>query len=90
MTHAEADAKLALDAWAISRDATLPLPTRQKAFMVAVAMVLWRWLGSPQPPPGVVVRFHGNWCGPGNSGPGAPVDALDQACQNHDRAYRRT
>ena len=29
--------------------------------------------------------FHGNYCGPGNRGPGlAPVDALDAACMHHD------
>lgn len=29
--------------------------------------------------------FHGNYCGPGNKGPGLPpVDALDEACMRHD------
>lgn len=27
---------------------------------------------------------HGNYCGPGNNAPLAPVDALDQACARHD------
>lgn len=27
---------------------------------------------------------HGNYCGPGNNEPLAPVDALDQACARHD------
>ncbi|GAA0853992.1 hypothetical protein ABER99_20295 [Paenibacillus glucanolyticus] len=30
---------------------------------------------------------HGNWCGPGCSGPGAPVDALDKCCMYHDNCY---
>ena len=29
--------------------------------------------------------IHGNFCGPGNRGPGyPPVDALDAACMRHD------
>ncbi|MFB5660398.1 phospholipase [Alteribacillus sp. HJP-4] len=31
-----------------------------------------------------------NWCGPGCSGPGAPVNAVDAACKAHDLCYRRT
>lgn len=27
---------------------------------------------------------HGNYCGPGNNAPLAPVDALDEACARHD------
>ncbi|WP_058235498.1 phospholipase A2 family protein [Devriesea agamarum] len=34
--------------------------------------------------------FHGNWCGPGHSGPGAPVDNLDELCKRHDECYART
>ena len=29
--------------------------------------------------------IYGNFCGPGNRGPGyAPIDALDRACAHHD------
>ncbi|MDN4608080.1 phospholipase [Sporosarcina highlanderae] len=28
-----------------------------------------------------------NWCGPGCSGPGAPVNAVDAACKAHDLCY---
>ena len=28
--------------------------------------------------------IHGNYCGPGNNAPAAPVDALDAACARHD------
>ncbi|MDQ0154002.1 phospholipase [Robertmurraya andreesenii] len=31
-----------------------------------------------------------NWCGPGCSGPGAPVNAVDAACRRHDMCYRYT
>ncbi|WP_219914656.1 phospholipase [Thalassobacillus sp. CUG 92003] len=29
-----------------------------------------------------------NWCGPGCSGPGAPINRLDACCQAHDECYR--
>ena len=32
-------------------------------------------------------KWHGNYCGPGYGGSGAPVDDLDAACMEHDRAY---
>ncbi|APT32322.1 hypothetical protein MCBMB27_03031 [Methylobacterium phyllosphaerae] len=40
-------------------------------------------------PPGPTGRgailIYGNFCGPGNRGPGfRPIDALDQACARHD------
>lgn len=33
------------------------------------------------------LRVYGNWCGPGHSGPGAPVDPVDQVCCKHDKCY---
>ena len=34
--------------------------------------------------PGALL-IHGNYCGPGNNGPGhPPIDALDAACMRHD------
>ncbi|WP_096186041.1 phospholipase [Evansella halocellulosilytica] len=30
-----------------------------------------------------------NWCGPGCSGPGAPINHVDAACREHDLCYRR-
>ncbi|HAT1549264.1 hypothetical protein HMPREF3153_12255 [Corynebacterium sp. HMSC06C06] len=30
---------------------------------------------------------YGNWCGPGHSGPGAPINTLDSLCQKHDKYY---
>lgn len=32
-------------------------------------------------------EFYGNWCGPGHSGPGAPIDLLDSRCKEHDLCY---
>ncbi len=29
-----------------------------------------------------------NWCGPGCSGPGAPINEVDAACKAHDDCYR--
>ncbi|WP_249316474.1 phospholipase [Bacillus sp. FJAT-50079] len=29
------------------------------------------------------------WCGPGCSGPGVPINAVDAACKAHDECYRR-
>ncbi|MCA1064142.1 phospholipase [Rossellomorea sp. AcN35-11] len=29
------------------------------------------------------------WCGPGCSGPGAPVNSVDAACKAHDVCYER-
>jgi hypothetical protein len=29
------------------------------------------------------------WCGPGCSGPGAPINAVDAACKAHDECYKR-
>nr|WP_269412541.1 phospholipase [Lentibacillus daqui] len=28
------------------------------------------------------------WCGPGCSGPGAPINAVDAACKAHDLCYQ--
>jgi hypothetical protein len=33
--------------------------------------------------------LYGNWCGPGCSGPGAPIDAVDACCKAHDQCYGR-
>lgn len=30
---------------------------------------------------------YGNYCGPGHTGPGAPVDDLDDCCMAHDTCY---
>ena len=29
------------------------------------------------------------YCGPGCSGPGAPVNAVDKCCQDHDACYQK-
>jgi hypothetical protein len=33
--------------------------------------------------------MYGNWCGP-RYGSGAPVDALDRCCKEHDDCYNNT
>lgn len=33
--------------------------------------------------------MYGRWCGPGCSGPGAPIDDVDACCQAHDQCYGR-
>lgn len=33
---------------------------------------------------GPALLVHGNYCGPGNNAPAAPIDALDAACARHD------
>ncbi len=36
------------------------------------------------------ILIHGNFCGPGNRGPGhPPIDALDLACAHHDACSPR-
>ncbi len=39
--------------------------------------------------PKIGIPVYGNWCGPGHSGPGAPIDDLDACCMTHDRCYDR-
>lgn len=33
------------------------------------------------------IEVYGNWCGPGHTGPGTPVDAVDEVCCRHDQCY---
>ncbi|WP_213025824.1 phospholipase A2 family protein [Brevibacillus reuszeri] len=33
--------------------------------------------------------LYGNWCGPGCSGPGAPIDDIDSCCKKHDICYEK-
>lgn len=37
---------------------------------------------------GICVFPGYNWCGPGCSGPGAPINDVDAACKAHDECYR--
>lgn len=53
-----------------------------------VPLLIPFWLVVPamaQPLPAKpVILIHGNYCGPGNRAPLAPIDALDAACARHD------
>lgn len=31
--------------------------------------------------------IYGNWCGPGCSGPSAPISPVDSCCKSHDKCY---
>lgn len=42
--------------------------------------------GGPNPLAGGL-ETYGNWCGPGKSGPGQPIDAVDRVCCQHDKCY---
>jgi hypothetical protein len=33
------------------------------------------------------LAIYGRWCGPGHSGPGVPIDAVDEVCCRHDQCY---
>lgn len=37
--------------------------------------------------PQVDLPLYGRWCGPGHSGPGEPIDAVDEACCRHDICF---
>lgn len=55
---------------------------------ILAAAALACLIGLPRPvdaTEGPALLFHGNYCGPGNRGPGVPpTDALDLACARHD------
>jgi len=33
------------------------------------------------------LHIYGKWCGPGYSGPEAPIDEVDNCCKLHDQCY---
>jgi hypothetical protein len=54
--------------------------------LAAAALAILTWQPRPAAATeGATLLFHGNYCGPGNRGPGVPpTDALDRACARHD------
>ncbi len=67
--------------------AASPLAGQLLALAQLEAPVL-RSPGQSAPPVSAIeIDLYGNWCGPGNSGPGAPVDPVDQACCWHDICF---
>jgi hypothetical protein len=73
----------------------VPLPPAADAELLGLAQLGLPVLPAPvlpsptQPLPltGLEVEVYGNWCGPGHSGPGAPIDRVDQVCCRHDKCY---
>jgi hypothetical protein len=59
--------------------------------LLALAQLESPILGSPRqsapPVSALEADFYGHWCGPGNSGPEAPIDPVDQACCRHDICF---
>ncbi|MDP4005739.1 hypothetical protein [Methylobacterium sp. NEAU K] len=67
----------------------LPKHSARIAALVAAPLALAACLARPaaaQPAAfgGPKILIHGNYCGPGNNAPLAPIDALDVACARHD------
>ncbi len=63
------------------------LPTALLAFGLAACAVPVRAqeIVPPGPTGRGAILIYGNFCGPGNRGPGyPPIDALDRACAHHD------
>jgi hypothetical protein len=71
----------------------IPLAPAADAELLGLAQLGTPVLPSPvlpspvQPVPLGGLDVYGNWCGPGNSGPGAPIDRVDQVCCRHDKCY---
>jgi hypothetical protein len=39
--------------------------------------------------PGFCIFPEYKWCGPGCSGPGEPINEVDEACREHDLCYQK-
>ncbi|GJD48638.1 hypothetical protein OPKNFCMD_1361 [Methylobacterium crusticola] len=52
--------------------------------LAAPALLAALLIGPSQAHAGPSLLLHGNYCGPGNNAPLAPIDALDAACARHD------
>lgn len=67
-------------------DTDAALGDRASDFLIAIGESYndWQWAHS-----GARASFpyHERWCGPGHSGPGAPIDTLDTAYMHHDKCY---
>jgi Phospholipase A2 len=58
--------------------------------LAQIGMPLLPIPAAPAPMPPMLLSgldVYGKWCGPGNSGPGAPIDRVDQVCCRHDKCY---
>lgn len=83
----EADRRLARAAW---REFLRRKAPWWAALGIVVVFGIRGWLCSPE---GLdrgcspSFRWYGRHCGPGYGTAGEPVDELDEACRDHDRAY---
>lgn len=88
-----ADYALRDEARAIMRSRKASLRLRFRAWAIFVVFSARIRLGKhSDPPKWLTLPWHGRYCGPGLDGDGLtakPVDALDAACQDHDRDYSR-
>lgn len=62
--------------------ARLALPVLLVAGLAGPALAQPALAQTSARPPAMLI--HGNYCGPGNNAPLAPIDALDAACARHD------
>lgn len=60
----------------------MPRYTLAFGLLATLALPAYAQDGVPAGKP--TMLLHGNYCGPGNNAPAAPVDALDAACARHD------
>jgi hypothetical protein len=61
-------------------------PVAAAEFLALAQLGLPDVLSTAQPVARRIDR-HGNWCGIGHSGPGPPIDAVDEVCCRHDQCY---
>jgi hypothetical protein len=71
---------------AIAQLCTMLSRTAVRAAAPVFLIVSWAnpILAQPAANGGPKFLIHGNYCGPGNNAPLAPIDALDAACAHHD------
>lgn len=81
-----ADVELLRDLARIADDARQPRKLRAAARLGFNMFAAWMLAGRPRPTRRLAL--YGRYCGPGHSGPGEPVDAIDAACRRHDAAYK--
>ncbi len=72
-----------------SEGARVALKAFVKGFAAVALAIVFAFRGlfcDPTPPDGLEFKYWGEHCGPGHGTDGEPVDDLDAACFEHDRA----